>query len=206
MQFKIALLTVVVFGSVPLCAMKMEPYKKTDKKSDDYSSLQNTLFAVQAMHTRGEIPYDVAANIVYTSCLVRMDTLYKKFDPFFHFNDDNYAKKLSAHNEYLKLHILLALKLGNNFNNVEIKQYQETALKHINQTCRKFDIVEPRHLLFFTEKQDEILFSLINRPNCFFQNKNFCHIVLTAEERKNYRMLPAELRALLNKYPKSYTP
>jgi len=199
MQFKIALLTVVVFGSASLSAMGTEPYKKFDKKSDDYSSLQHTFCVVQAMYERGDILKDVAAVIVHKSCLVRMDTLYKKFDSFFHFDNDNYRKMISDS-------ISAALKFGNNFNNVEIKQYQETALKHINQTCRKFDIVEPRHLLFFTEKQDEILFSLINRPNCFFQNKNFCHIVLTAEERKNYRMLPAELRALLNKYPKSYTP
>jgi hypothetical protein len=200
--------SVFVLSSFQLCAMDIKPYKKLKfamdvepkKKSGDHCFMNKVLFFVQAMKERNDIIKDVAAVIVHQSCLLRMDSIDKKFTPFFHFYNDSYATMISHYSRDKNLFIAALLP-----NDEEIKQFEEMSLKNVHRRCRKFDILEPHHLIFFTEEQDNILSSLIARPDCFYDCKGSYSLQVTEKENGQFLMLPAELRELLSIYPKFVT-
>lgn len=195
------IVVLLMVNVVSLCAMEIEIYKKSEfamdvepQKFDDYSSVKNALFFAQAMQERGVIPKDVADIIVYKTCLFRKDSIYKQFDSFFHFDNDNYAKMISEYNENKNLFINAATDLV-------IKHFEEIFFIALHRRCRKFDILEPHHLIFLTKKQDKILSSLIARPGCFHDCKGTYSLQMTEKENESYLMLPSELRELLSIYP-----
>ena len=197
---KSIVMSLFVVGSVSLSAMEVETYKK----SDDYSSLNNSFLFVQAMHERGDIVKDVAAVIVHKSFLVRMDTIYKKFDPFFHFHNDSYYKMRSDYDK----NRMSFIDENPDFEGTDegvIKKFNERYPYNIN-LCRKFDVLEPQHLIFLTKKQDRILSSLVNRPKCFHDYRGSYSFQFTEKENEGFLTLPSSLIELLSKYPKFVIP
>lgn len=131
-----------------------------------------------------KVPKDVTDIILYKSYLLRINTVYKKFDPFFLFGPE-----IIKFNEFFPDKIKL---------------------------CRKFYTIELHDLVFFTNKQDKILSSLVSTAQCFHHNEaNDPHAIegliypvlrniifrLTPKEYENYLTLPTEFRQKLNKYP-----
>jgi hypothetical protein len=196
------IVVLLMVNVVPLCAMEIEIYNKKSEfamdvesqKFDDCSPVKNALLFVKTMQERGNITKDVAGAIVYKSCLLRKDSIYKQFDPFFHFDNDNYAKMTSDYNEEKSL-------IYAPFNDLEIKHFEEIFSIALLRRCRKFDILKPHHLIFLTEKQDEILSSLIARPECFHACKGTYSFKMTEKEHQSFLMLPPELIELLSIYP-----
>ncbi len=174
-----------VVSSASLSAMELEV-----QKPKDYCVVQKALLCDEIMTERG-VPQEVAAIVKRDACCaLRIDTIYKKFDPFFHFDRRDYRGYGDMYMERIQdwqgaQFLLLA------------------AQEYAHRNCRKFDVVTPQHLFFFTENQDEILFSLISRPGCFVGYRGKWQIKLTSEEHEKYFMLPAEFRDILSKYPRS---
>lgn len=196
------IVVLLMVNVVPLCAMEIEIYKNSEfamdvesQKFDDYSSVRNALLFVKTMQERDNITEDVAGMIVYKSCLLRKNSIYKQFDLFFHFGNDNYAKMISDYNEKKDLYINAAAT------DQDIKYFADIFSISAHGKCRKFDILEPHHLIFLTEKQDKILSSLVNRPECFHGFKGTYSFQMTEKEHESFLMLPYELRELLSIYP-----
>jgi|GEM_PF-3913400 hypothetical protein len=203
-KIKSVVIAVCVMSSLPLCAMEIATYnKKSYKKLNDYSLVKNALFFAKNMYERGDITKDVAGSIVHTTCLLRMDEIYKNFDSFFHFYHDSYNKMILDHN----LNKLLFIGANPDFdgnNEAFIEKFNKLYPCNLN-LCRKFDFLEPHHLVFFTEKQDKILLSLVNRPECFYTFLDTCSLHMTIKENESFLMLPPELIELLKLYPKFVT-
>jgi hypothetical protein len=179
---KIAAYFFCVVGSSSLCAMELGI-----QKSKDFFVVKKALLCDEIMRARG-VPQEVAAIVKGNNYLLRMDTIYKKFDPFFHFNKPNYNKY------YINY---MAEASGCTLDPAVC----EAGAKFAHENCRKFDAVTPQKLLFFTENHDEILSSLISPSGCVIHNQGIYGIQLTSQQREKYLMLPAEFRdALKNIY------
>lgn len=220
-KMKSMLLAVSVFGNLSLCGMELQKF----------DGLKNALFFVQKMRDSGAISHDVATVIVHkSSLLVRMDTIYEKFDSFFHFKSDIYGKTLpdsvvkrhkmsqevrkngryGAAADVKKLNKLADFDFHQKSNVLEPHQmYRDSlVLTKIDSDCyRKFSALEPHHLLFLTEEYDGILLSLITKPGCFYYQKGVCEINLCKEDYDDiYLLLPPVLRAILDGYIKDLIP
>lgn len=163
---------ICVVGNVSLSAMKLklkEPY--------DYC-VAKKIFLCDEIMKKYAVPQDIVTLVkkdsFYSDCLLRMDTIYKKFDPFFNFNAAGYRCLKAAYR-------------------IEIEK-----------RCRKFWAITPQTLFYFKDYQDEILFSLISRQGCFIHNEGRFHIALTEQERIRCFLLPDEFQAILNEYSQSY--
>jgi hypothetical protein len=110
---------------------------------------------------------------------MRMEMVYKKFGPFFSFDEAILAQHKNTHPSFVRI--------------------VRTQLKY-----RKFPSLKPEHLLSSTEDQDNILSSLIARPGCFIHDETCCFIALTKEERDSYSKLSAEVKDALSTYAKTY--
>ena len=201
-----------VLNSFQLFSMDVELYKKSDK----IDGLKNAIFFCTTMQGYGDeayirIPKDVAVVIAQQSYLLRKKEVYEKFDSFFRFNTDGYHKMRSdiskRKNEMFdllkkksELHPLSdhsqMLKFGFDM------QRLQSSFDNCYLICRQFDIIQPDDLVFFTQKQDEILSSLIFRPKCFYNDKGYFSLQLNAQENEKYVMLPSEFKQKIEKYPK----
>lgn len=170
-----------VVGSASLCAMELEL-----QKSNEYCEVQKAWLCTEIIK-KYEVPQDVACIIRSEIYSPRMDTIYKKFDPFFHFNAAGYRCMKEAHRIETR-HLCMSM------------EDESAALLCIKKNSRKFFAVTPLRLFFFTENQDEILVSLISCPNCFIHDRGDCRIALTEKEFEKCLMLPADFRDALNKY------
>jgi hypothetical protein len=183
-KIKMAAYFFCVVGSPSLCAMELEL-----QKSNEYCEVQRTWLCTEIMK-KYEVPQDVACIIRSKIYSPRMDTIYKKFDPFFHFNAAGY-RCMKAYKPKIP-RIILAVDYA------YYSKLETDFFKTLN--CRKFFAVKPRTLFYFTDNQDEILLSLISSPNCFIHVRGDCRIALTKNEREKYLMLPAEFRDVLSQY------
>jgi hypothetical protein len=180
---KIAAYFFCVVGSALLSAMELKL-----QQSQEYHMVQKVLLCDEIMK-KYEIPQDVTVVVKRDAyCSPRMDTIYKKFDPFFNFNAAGYRCLKAAHKTETR---------HSYFDDSE-------ALSHIEKSCRKFWEIKPRTLFYFKDYQDEILSLLISRPGCFIHNEGNFHIILTEQEYIRVCLLPDEFQVILNKYMLSW--
>jgi hypothetical protein len=175
---KMAVYFFCIISGALLCAMELKL-----QEPHDYCVAKKILLCDEIME-KYAVPQDVISLIkrdsFYSDCLLRMDTIYKKFDPFFNFNAAGYKSMCAANKEV------------------------EHSYTHIEKSCRKFWAIKPRTVFFFKNYQDEILSSLISRPGCFIHNAGNFHIELTSQERVRVCLLPDEFQAILHEYSQSY--
>jgi hypothetical protein len=198
--------------------MEVEPHRK----SENDSWFKNTILFCEGMQRYSddkhiEIPKDVAVVIAKQSCLLRKKEIYTKFDSFFRFNNDGYHKMRSDWIEKRNKFIDEHPDMGDD----DVERFWELYPYNVDLICRQFDIIEPSDLVFFTQKQDEILSSLLfvkkqdgilclsePRLKPFHNNKGYFSLQLSHEDNEQYEMLPNEFRNKLEleKYPKFVFP
>jgi hypothetical protein len=206
-MIKNSIFLLFVLNSFQLFSMDVELYKKSDK----IDGLKNAIFFCKEMQGYGNeahmrIPKDVAVIIAQQSYLLRKKEVYERFDHFFHFNRDGYHKMrsdllkkknelrpLSAHDKRIWQFSL-------------DKRTLQCRLDNCHLICRQFDVIQSDDLVFFTQKQDEILSSLIFRPKCFHNDKGYFSLQLNAQENAKYVMLPNEFKQKVETYPKFVFP
>lgn len=171
-----------IVSSASLCAMELELQKPKDN-----GLVKKALLCGEIMKERG-LPKDVTVLVIDKMYSMRMDTIYKKFDPFFNFNAGGYRSMRWYHNRETR------------YSHID----ELAALSHIHKSCRKFWAIKPQTLFYFKDYQDEILSLLISRPGCFIHNEGRFHIVLTEQERIRCCLLPDEFQAILHEYSQSY--
>ena len=190
MMIKNIIFALCIFTSFQLFSMEIEPQKKSN---DDYG-LTKHYCLVREMQGYGDtgnigIPKDVANTIILQSYLIRKNEVYKKFDPFFHFNNDSYFK---MHSDWMENRDRF-MDENPNMSDDDVERFRKLYPLNIH-LCRKFDIIEPDDFIFFTKKQDGILSSLFAEPRLKPLNK---------EDYEQYEMLPNEFKMKIKKeYPK----
>jgi hypothetical protein len=205
MIIKKAIVAVCVFNSLQLFAMEIESYKK----SDNDSWFKNTMIFCNGMQRYNDderigIPKDVAVVVAQKSCLLRQKEVYTKFDSFFRFNNDDYYKIKSDWDKKR----MEFIDENPDMSDDDIERFNKLYPYNIH-LCRKFCIIEPNDLLFFTKKQDTILSLLLLEPRLkpFHHNKGSFSLQLNEEDNEQYEMLPNEFKKKIEgKYPKFVFP
>jgi hypothetical protein len=213
MMVKNIIFSLCVLSSFQLFSMEIESCKKSD---DGW--FRNPILFCKGMQRYGDekhigIPQDVALVIAQQSYLLRTKEVYEKFDPFFHFNNKSYHAMKPEWDKNRNKFRDESLNTDN-----PAKRYSEL-YHNFYLTRRRFDIIQPNDLLFFTQKQDEILSSLLftkkqdgilclsePRLKPFFSDKDDFSLQLTFDENEQYEMLPNEFKKKLEKYPKFVSP
>jgi hypothetical protein len=202
MMIKNIIFSLCVFTSFQLVSMEIEPYKKSN---DDYG-LTKHYCLVREMQGYGDtgdirIPKEVADIIILQSYLIRKNEVYKNFDPFFHFNNDGYHK---MHSDWCKNKDKFIKDNPGDMGDDDFERFRKLYPYNIH-LCRKFDIIEPDDLIFFTKKQDAILSSLLLAPRLkpFHTHQGSFSLQLNKEDNEQYEMLPCEFKKKIEeKYPK----
>jgi hypothetical protein len=199
-MIKNIIFSLCVLNSFQLFPMTLELYKK----SDDDSGLMMHYFLLRQMEGYSDekhirIPKDVVTVIAQKSYLVRKKEIYTKFNPFFRFDNESYFK---IKNDWMKNRGKFIDEHPGDLGDDDVKKFHELYPDNAHLICRQFNTIEPDDLLFFTQKQDEILSKLINRPKCFHNDKGYFSLQLTQEENEQYVMLPNKFQEKLDKYPK----
>src|SRR5260221_5871935 len=153
-----------VISSASLCAMESEVQKSKKnscfildlKKPEDSCVVKKALLCAEIMK-KHEVLQEIRAIVKDNSYLLRMDAIHKKFDPFFRFNELDSRKCFKAFLDIFKPEF--------------DRELCRSAQIYAHENCRKFDVVTPQHLFFFTESHDDILVSLISRQGCFVHDQ-----------------------------------
>ena len=169
-------------------------------KSTDYSWIKGASFFAHAMCEREVIPKDVARIIVRTSYMVRMNQLYKKFDPFFHFDNEAYRLSSFDHEQNRKNYF----QQNPQCTWENIRHFQRLHL-YSSSLCRKFGIIKLEHFLFFTQIQEDIVALLVFKTGTFcydWGSRGSCSLRFTADEYELFKKhLPMHFRKICSGYP-----
>jgi hypothetical protein len=199
--------SVCVMSSVSLFAMEIEIYKKSKfamdvepkKKSEDSCVVKKALFCAEIMKQYG-LPQEIASVVACKSYLLRNAEIYQKFDPFFHFDNDNYGVMREKHCRAKEAFIN---ENRGHLGNHDLERFNKQYPYNFN-LCRKCDAVAPHNLFFLTAKQDEILLLLTSLPKRFvhFTSGSCDTMILTFDEKEHeqYLILPPALLKLLSKH------
>ena len=166
-------------------------------KKADLCEWKEVIFFVKAIQESRGMPEDISKALAQHIPALRKRDIYQKFDSFFHFDNDNCFQMGEVHDRNKKL-FLAEYPQGYSLNLFDIVKFNRLYPYRI-ELCRKFDVIEPHDLSFFTTKQDEILSTLLSRA-CFVHNGGRSWISLFSKEYESYLLLCPKFREKLSKY------